>query len=278
MNEINEETATPDDQDTELEQEQSADLSASETETGDDPPAKEELSETQKRINEITRQKYDAQRAAAEETRQKNEALAEAAYYRGLAEASKQTVQEPPEPALDPDDFSTNAEYAAALEARITKKVNDDLAKKQADADAVLQAEREAAEAQKRTQSLNTFVEDGRKKFDDWDEVLSTQTSIIPPEIAAMITSEDPALCYSMIKDGKINEVAAMSPLQAAKEIGKLVAKIQKEPPKQKITSNAPKPIKSVGGGASPQKVDLYDLKASAYVEARKKQMMASKG
>jgi hypothetical protein len=92
------------------------------------------------------------------------------------------------------------------------------------------------------------------------------------------IGEKGPLLAYQLAKTpGLAAELNAMSPRDAAREIGRLEAKAAL--PERKVTTKAPAPLRPVSGGAAAT-VSLVDLAksddAEGYIAARRAQRKAS--
>ena len=239
---------------------------------GDGEPDKEEVQEeeskavpkgVQKRIDRLTREKYElAGRVKAMEDR--------------LAE--KPPAEKPKEPAViategrpDPNDptFKTYEEYLEALTDWKTEQKLKARDAKQARAEAESkQAEKLDAWA-KRVEAIRAEPE-----YENFDDVLRTADEIqVPAAIGEVILDSEvgPQLAYWLAKNmGEYQRIAALGPLAAARELGKIEAALTKpaEPaqaPKPKVSS-APKPITPVGGRPSgttktPDEMEFQDYK-----------------
>ena len=127
---------------------------------------------------------------------------------------------------------------------------------------------------QQRQQSevLETFhekEEEARTKYDDFDQVAYNPNLPITQVMAQAIQASDvgPDVAYHLGANPKEAErISKLPPLQQAKEIGKLEAKLADSPPVKK-TSTAPAPITPVtarnSGDASYDTTDPRSLKMS---------------
>ena len=193
---------------------------------GDIPPATEKKSNFQKRIDQLTRERSEAERKAA--------------YFEGLAQnAQKQRAPaETDSNELDPDDFGTPAEYHKA----VAKQYKEQLSKEYA-----------ARDAQKNQEKLNAEVNKqyakGRKKYEDFDEKLNFP---VTPAIFEASRGDNQAEVLYFLGNNidEVDRISLLPPAQQAKEIGKIEMKLTSKPIK-KTTSNAPNPPSTVGGGGS---------------------------
>lgn len=184
----------------------------------------------QKKFDRLTKAKADAER--------------EASYWRGVAESKKARDMEstpiPPvkDSKLKPEDFHTYEDYIDAVAEQKAE------AKFQAS-----ETKRRATEANERLLIINRQYEEARKTHEDFDEVALNPTLPINQTIMDASSGENFAeILYELGKNpGKTAQIARMSPLQAAREIGKIEAKITspKKTPTT-ITTKAPGPVPKV--------------------------------
>ncbi len=165
----------------------------------------------------------------------------------------------------DPDSFDLHEEYVEALtEWKLEQKLQ----------------EREVRERQERAKSEGESifsahmnrVDQFRQAHDDFDEVIEDVSSIpVPSTIQeAIITSENgPELMYQLAKNPEeFERLCKLSPLQAARELGKFEAKLSQSSLKKPETkkTNAPPPINPVGSKAtkstrSPEEMSFQEYK-----------------
>ena len=181
-----------------------------------------------KRIDKVTRQKY--------------EAIAEANRLKAEIEALKaQSAPKQTEPQMQ--DFDTFDEYTNAL---AEYKYNQ---KTQAQA----QQYNQQAQAQKVAQEWQSKVEKVRAVAPDFDAVFNNVASIEFAPMALEAVAEHPKgaeIAYMLGKDvGEAYRIAALPPYQQLMAIGELAAKTNV--PKPKTVSTAPVPVKPVSGGAN---------------------------
>lgn len=166
-----------------------------------------------------------------------------------------QRAQAPVTPAapVTPEQFTSTDEYVDAL---ATQRAQE------------LVAQREQQRQQ--TEVLDTFhekEEEARGKYDDFDQVAYNPNLPITQVMAQAIQASDvgPDVAYHLGANPKEAErISKLSPLQQAKEIGKLEAKLADSPPVKK-TSTAPAPITPVtarnSGDASYDTTDPRSMK-----------------
>ena len=203
-------------------------------------PEKTEESETQddehslpngvkKRIDKITRQKYEA---VAEANRLKAE----------LEQMRAQLAPKQKEP--DISDFDTLDEYVEAVaEYKLNQKSQETLSK---------QAQQTQAQAQ--AQEWVSKVNKVREVAPDFDEAFNNVANIEFAPIALEAVAQHPKgaeIAYMLGKDvSEAYRIAALPPSMQLMAIGEVAARASL--PKPKAVSTAPKPVKPVNsGGAS---------------------------
>ena len=249
------------------ETEQKEIVSESETETTEEKEETEELealkegeTETKEKTGEPAKKKGGFQRRIDKLNAAKATAQQETEYWKNLELKSAVDPKTDPkvEPTKakaeagkpDPSKFDTHAAYVEAL---TDWKTDQKL------------SERDQKDEQKKAQTaqakvVETYVERKNafaEKAKDFDEVVSEvddiQMSSAFREI--VLTSENgPELAYELAKNREeYARVNKLPPLAAAREMGKLEAKLSKpsetKTKETKTASSAPKPIAPVGGG-----------------------------
>ena len=212
----------------------------------------------QKRIDELTRKRHEADRRAA--------------YAEGQLAAEREKAPEPakatPDTADMPkeDDYETYDEYIDAKTEFVVEKRLAEMKRQTAEDD----EKRRLEDSEK---VFKAKLAEGENRYDDFQEVAMNIAVPITNIMADILTTtENPAdIAYYLGKN--INEAVAIShmiPTQAAREIGKLETKLAAEfkdkPPKatKKITK-APAPVKpsTVSGVISkdPDKMSYEDYR-----------------
>lgn len=199
----------------------------------------------EKRFSEITRQREEARQEAQREreARQALETRLQALERQNAPQQNQaQTAQEEPQPHQFTDAF----EYAKAL---TDYRVEHMLAQEKANqAQAAAQAERQ--------QVINQWtkkVDAAKAELPDFDEMVQSAGDVVIPDHVrdAMMESDvGPKLLYHFAENPDLaRSIAAMPPIKALREIGKLEAKL--EAPKQAekppvARSKAPEPIQPI--------------------------------
>lgn len=214
-----------------------------------DPEPEEKPNRIQRRIDKLTREKYEA-RAEAAAAKAKLEAL-EGVYGQGEPkEAEKPTRKQ----------FENDDAYIDAL---TDWKIDKRMGASQPKAEPV-------------NNGWNDKIAEAEKKYDDWDDVIEDSSDIKiskPVQEAIVLSDIGGDVLYYLAKNPKeAIRVSRMTPIAAAKAIGVIEANLgmtQQKPTKK--TSNAPKPVKPVKP-AAPQAKKVEDMTPSEYAAFRNKQ------
>jgi hypothetical protein len=166
-----------------------------------------------------------------------------------------------------PDKFETHEEYIDALtdwKIESKEKLKEQKAK-----------ESEAkSEYQKQIESYQSKVLEVKKTHDDFDDVMEDVDDIkVSAAVHQIILDSDfgPNLAYELAKNkSEFERINKLSPLAAAKEIGKIEARLsnQSESKKEIKVTKAPQPLKAVGAGSkgsiqkSPDDMSFDEYKA----------------
>jgi hypothetical protein len=227
----------------------------------------------QPRINELVRQRHDAQR--------------EAAYWRGVAEAggkSKTTQVESPAPAAAPEvpakplvkDFFTYDEYVDAL----TDWKSDRAVEKALAAVTTKDQERTTQQTavqaeEERSKNWQTRQTATKEVFKDFDEVVGKSDVPIYPHVAELLKDSDhgPAIAYKLAKDPDLAaKLNGMPEKKAIKEFARLEMAFESTTPPSPppvVPSKAPVPPTPIRVGAATTK-DLGKMSMDEYAAARK--------
>ena len=216
-----------------------AEASAEEAGEPEDPsPPKKDG--TQKRIDEITREKHDARR--------------EAEYWKKQAQ-DNQVAPEPVEPGKTLADF----EYD---EGKFTEYLSN-----QAKADA--QAETDKVVAQERDARLHADFSGRENEFskdvDDYHTATTSDSLQFSADMrdATLTADEGPALRYYLAKNPEVSaKLSKMAPYDMAMELGKIAATKLGKKEKPSVTK-APKPVPKIAGTDSKQALRIDDPKIS---------------
>ena len=231
----------------------------------------------QPRINELVRKRHEAERQAA--------------YWRGVAQASSKSTIDSPAPAAAPakptaDQFKTYDEYVEALtDWKSDRAVEKALATVNTKIEERSTQQTAAQQEADRTKNWQARQDATKVVLKDYDDVVGESDIPIAPHVGELLLDSDhgPALAYKLAKDPELaDKLNGMSEKQAAKEIGKLEAAFDiaagssngqqtAAPAAQPSVSKAPVPPRPVAQGRATTK-DLSQMSMDEYVSARKTQ------
>lgn len=205
-----------------------------------------------------TPQKPDAKARIRQLHAERERAREEAAYLRGQLEARKEP-EKTPEPVAStgptPDQFERYEDFLDARAAFVAEQKFK-----------ALEAEREQRAKERETQTREEQVEQSFKervqgfkaKTPDFDSVMQNPELRISKTMYEAIreTEVGAEIAYHLGKNPQeAARIAALSPIAAIREIGKLEAKFEKAPAQAvKTISNAPAPPSTVQGNAAVQR------------------------
>jgi hypothetical protein len=181
------------------------------------------------------------------------------------------------------EDYDTHAEYVEALTDWKLEQRDKERAEKEANSK--LESEQKEIEA-----AHLKRVKEFRKKTPDYAEVITGAVEAglsLSPAVDRLLLESDvgPEVLYEMAKDlDEFERINSLGPIAAAREIGKLEAKLAKsaDAPKPEIkkTTKAPKPIEPVAGSGGKVVKSIYDpnLPFSEYERIRKEQDRRKQG
>lgn len=233
----------------------------------------EEEQETQEPEDKPKKKPGGFQKKIDKLTRRINEVQQKAEFWRNkaggtqtAAPAPEITLGDPPSGKPDPAKFDTHAAYVEAL---TDWKVGQKLAsveKERQDRDAAAQRK---ASVEKWMERADNF----RDSVDDFDEVLAVRVTISPVMQEAIITSDvGPQIAYHLGKNPKeAARLANLSPVHAARELGRLEAKfLSSKAPAKSVNPtiaakpNPPTPVKGNAATAekSPDQMSYQEYKA----------------
>lgn len=217
---------------------------------GDEAPKPKQVPWFQKRIDELTAKRYDAER--------------EVAYWRGIAEG--RTAQQPQASVQQDgppkeDQFDSFEEYELA---RIDYAVEQRL--------------RAAREAEQRSTLLRSYEDRAarlREAKPDYDSVVHNPDLRITPVMADVIRESDlgPEVAYHLgTNPSEAARIASLPLHRQAAELGKLEAKLTVQQPSQPPQQRTPPPPppKTVNGLSAGLAKDPNEMSMAEYVAARK--------
>lgn len=220
----------------------------------------------QKRIDELTKARREAERKADEAERK----LAE---IQGSRPADKNAPANPTEPTGKPkiEDFPTiEAYYEALTDFKIEQREKAAADKAQAD-----KAKESASQAQK---DWETRVETFKSDHSDYDEAIDSvkipNNSPSIKELSQAVFAGGPELLYQLAKaPDEVARIAALPPIEALLALGEFKAKIPAPEKQPQKVSSAPKPPARVGGTAPTAKaIDDPNLEYADFEKLRNAQ------
>lgn len=221
-----------------------------ETPASDEPPTPEKKNGVQKRIDELTREKYELARqtqALQEIAKRQEQEL------QRIAEAQRQQQLQGQKPT--PDQFNYDA---AAYEQALDQFYQRQYAEQRQAEERAYQQQQAALAEQQRQMTLQAQVDKAASQYADFNEVVSNPAlpnlnAVAPAVVEALTGSEKFAdLAYYLGKNvAEAHRIAALPPVQAVRELGKLEAMLSRPAPRQ---SKAPDPVPIVGGNETVDK------------------------
>lgn len=193
----------------------------------------------QKRIDRLTREKYQLQ-ARLEVLERSQQA----------PQQQQQAQQAQPSQAPKLDQFNSVEEYLDALADHKASQKFDHLAKER---EAKESQTRQQQEAAKLYESYTKQTEQARQAYEDFDDVVQDPDLSISQAMAeAIMRSNNGAdVAYYLGKNpDQAARIASLDPFSAAVEIGRIAATVVRPQPRK--TSSAPPPIQPVGARATP--------------------------
>jgi hypothetical protein len=232
-------------------------------ETGEAAAEAKPESRLQKRIDELTAARYEAER-------QRDRAW-EVLYDKEKAAAQMPPAQPEPVPqvqmaAAKPryEDFETDGEFQEAL---VEWKAEQIWQRKETQRKADDERQQQRAEGQKH----EGWLREARTKFPDFDSVAIRPMHEVPITTPMAEAIKEEALgheiAYYLGKNPQeAHKIAQLSPISQAREIGKLAVKMEQTKPKPKTQTAAPSPTQPVSGRGSTGK-KIEDMSVSEYIE-----------
>lgn len=215
----------------------------------------------QKRIDELTRERYEAQRQAE--------------HWRQIAEQTQK--QQPAKPPTEPPKLEAYTNVDDYLAAR------DEWVLEQAEARALQrtqeQTQRQQAEQQQQQQAINQQVRQEQFKAREADAAGRYQDyaqAVTAPHVQQMMAARldiletvidsehGPDIAYFLAKNpAQLQNLASLSPLAAVREIGRIEQMFMAGTKKQ--ATNAPDPVRTVGGkaeaGRNPENMSISEYR-----------------
>lgn len=180
-------------------------------------------------------------------------------------ERGQQPSKDGDEPRLE--DYPDLQQFREAVAKHASEKTAKDLESKRTAESQRQYTQRLSGEWEKRV----TAAED---KYDDFGEVVGEIKPDSHLAVAMMEADNGPDIAYHLATHpDELQAIFRLSPSSQIRAIGRLEAKLSAEPPKPKLPSQAPAPIKTVGSSGSPSTKKLADMNQDEFDEARRKQV-----
>lgn len=249
------------------------DAEAPEIEEEQQPEPEKVPKGVQKRIDEITREKYEERRERQRAQERADRLEAELAAIRNGAQ--QQQARQLPNGAPDPDQYPAGRYDPDYLEALTDYKVQ-----------ARFEAQREQATLRQRKAAIQEAEAKAREQYPDYNEAseefLTHPLARVPAFTQLVMEAENPTeIAYYLGKNPvELDKISEMTPSQAARYIGRIEASLAEKPSEQpKKASSAPKPISALSGAKNSSVItDLSQAKTMAeYNALREKQLAAKK-
>lgn len=248
------------------------------------PEQKPGKSGFQKRIDKLTREKY--------ETKQQLDAVLERLekLEQGKVQVAEPEQVEVKEPASgkpekpDPKNFDDWDKYEAAKDDYYEKLAEWKAEQKLVERDNKRKEEEvRTAQEQQASEALNAFaerIEEAAEKYDDWDEVSDTMKN--EPELPVVVTNaiidteNGPDVMYYLATHKDVRKkLYTMSDERAAVEIGRISAILEQpevEEEEKRPIKELPAPIRPLRGSSTKSTVPIDELPYQEYAKIRAKQ------
>lgn len=263
------ETDEVEDEDTDEQNEESEDSADSD---GKDAPARPKKKQgAGSRINELTREKYDAIREA-DALRRELETLRTPQARTDTGAKPAQAADNEGKPTLEDFDYDPDAYYTALAK----WQVDAELANREQKAEQRKAQETAAERAQSFKDRESAFA---AEHPDYYDVAYTAPINYSEAMLEAIRESDDaPAIAYHLAQNlDDAAEISRMSPFAAAKAIGRLEAQLSapvERPGPPKSVTKAPAPVATLRPSA-PIRKDLAELPMDDYVAERNRQRKA---
>lgn len=229
-------------------------------------PEEQKPKGVQKRLDELTRNWREEQRRSQflEQQLLREQQLRE--------QAAKPPEAEAPQGAPKVEDFQNYEDFVAA---KARYEVRQELeAERQKERATTEQRQRESRE-----QAFYAKAQEFAADHEDFNDIAFSNHFPVTDEMAQVMHESEigPQMLYHLAKNpSEAVRIAQMSPLNAARELGRLEMRLAPQP---KRNSNAPPPIDPVNGSGTPPAGDIYDPKLSdaQYYALREQQRKAKR-
>lgn len=242
----------------------SEELSESSTETVEEKPKADPV---QKRIDELTKARREAERNAE--------------YWR--QQAIKQEPEKPTEKAVEPVKTLADFDYdEGAYQQHLFSRARSEAVE---EAKRVLKDEQSRETSSRKLSGFRAKEADFSKSVEDYSEVVTDPSLSITQVMAdvAMEMDNGPEVLYYLGKNPSLaDEIARLSPLSAARELGRIEAKLLTKAAGEKV-SKAPAPAPKISAveastKVSPTQAESDKLSTEDWMKQRNKQLRKNHG
>ncbi|GEM_PF-1568400 len=233
---------------------------------GNGAPAQRQNKGVGKRINELTREKYEAIRRAEAAERRAQELEQQRQSSAGKPASPKPDAQNQ-RPTLADHDFDQDKYLEALADWRVSQKL----------------AERESQEQERQKQSQEQEIaQQFQGRLSDyqaanpgkWEAAVQAPINVTPPMMEVIATSDvGPQIAVYLAENlDRADEISRMTPYAAAAALGRIEASLSAKPttpppsPPKSVTK-APPPVSTVSGGSVVRK-DLASMEVADHLEA----------
>lgn len=212
------------------------------------PADKKPVDPVQRRIDQITWQKHEAER------RYNAAVFREQEMARELEQLRRERAEQQRRASMPtPEQYGMDAEqYRRAMEQHSQQWIEQ----QQREASERMQAQQQAQMREHAQRAINARIAEAVEKYSDYAEVVGNPAlpplqTVNPPLFAALMEHEQMAeLTYYLGKHpSDAHRIASLSPAKAILEMGKIAGRLSAGPARQ--TSNAPAPPATVGSAAT---------------------------
>lgn len=235
----------------------------------EDQPAEGDESPEEKSKSKARRERREAaDRRDREEREAESRRLREAETRLERIKAATKAVAEPVEA-----DFADYVEYVAAKgawkQAQLSARFTENEVKAEIDTVKLAQQQAEQLRTQERVKEFTEAIPEARARYADFDQVIAVaqRADVVSSALSMMILESDAPhdVAYHLGKNPELaRTLSAMNPVAAARELGRIEARLSA--PRPKTTTEAPAPISPVRGTAKgsrdPSKMSYSEFKA----------------
>ena len=275
MPEVEQQVAVPEDNTAQLSEALEQEVTQESSQVAADTTETEAETDEQKNERELKAQQERADKRARGVQKRLDELTADKYAERSAREAAERRLdmlmaQQQPRPAIQQDQTEPQRgqfdDYEKFIEARAEWRAEKAVERRMSQQTQQWDQQRQQGEVQRQAQAIASDFQrklaEGRKSIPDFDEVIADASDVqVGNAFPAIATSDNPAAL--MVYLGKNPDVAArlstLPPVLAAREIGKLEAKLVTPPQVSKAPSPG-KPVGSKPGSASdpPEDIEGY--------------------